>query len=180
VNDARGEPSVARIVLMGSESTGKSTLAARLAVHYGTTASREFVREYKPLESGTLGYSDHGPIARGQMAAEDAAAKLANRLVFLDTDLFSTVVYCEHHFGRCPEWIVAEAQRRAGHLYLLMNIDVPWVADSLRDHGDRRPEMHALFRQNLEKFCLPYAEINGQSDTRFASAVRMVDALLGA
>lgn len=173
-------PAIARVVLTGSESTGKTTLAARLAAHYRTSVSREFVREYALARGGVLGFTDHGPIAVGQMAAEDDAIARAERVVFLDTDLVSTVVYCEHYFGRCPAWIVESARRRAGALYLLMNIDVPWVPDPARDRGDRREEMHGLFRAGLHALGLPFVEIGGDWDARFASAVRAVDALLAA
>lgn len=171
-------PRVLRVVLTGSESTGKTTLAHRLAVHCGTVASREFVREYAIARGNQIGFEDHGPIARGQMAAEDEAVALANRVAFLDTDLVSTVVYCEHYYGRCPAWIAEAALARRGDLYLLMNIDVPWVPDPARDRGDRRPEMHALFRDRLERLGLPYVEISGDWDARFAAAVRAVDELL--
>ncbi|HEU4989173.1 MAG: ATP-binding protein [Gemmatimonadota bacterium] len=169
---------VARVVLTGSESTGKTTLAHRLAEHYGTVASREFVREYALARGNQLGFADHGPIARGQMAAEDAAVAEARRVAFLDTDLVSTVVYCAHYYGQCPAWIAEAAASRAGDLYLLMNIDVPWVADPARDRGDRRDEMHALFRDRLDAMGLPYVEISGTWDQRFAAAVAAVDALL--
>lgn len=169
---------VARVVLTGSESTGKTTLAHRLAAHYGTVASREFVREYALARGNELGFEDHGPIARGQMAAEDEAVAQARRVAFLDTDLLSTAVYCGHYYGQCPPWIAAAAAARAGDLYLLMNIDVPWVPDPARDRGDRRAEMHALFRDRLDAMGLPYVEISGHWDERFASAVAAVDALL--
>ncbi len=171
-------PAVACVVLTGSESTGKTTLAHRLAEHYGTAVSREFVREYAIARGNQLGFDDHGPIARGQMAAEDEAVARATRVAFIDTDLVSTVVYCDHYYGRCPAWIVDEAAERAADLYLLMNIDVPWVADPARDRGDRRDEMHALFRERLQAMRLPYVEISGNWDQRFAAAVRAVDALL--
>lgn len=171
-------PSVARVVLTGSESTGKTTLAGRLAAHYGTVASREFVREYALERDNLLGFADHGPIARGQMAAEDDAVARATRVAFMDTDLVSTVVYCDHYFGRCPAWIANAAVERAADLYLLMNVDVPWVPDPARDRGDRRDEMHALFRGRLEALHLPYVEIGGDWDARFAAAARAVDALL--
>ena len=169
---------VRRVVLTGSESTGKTTLARRLAEHYGTVASREFVREYAVARHNQLGFEDHGPIARGQMAAEDEAAAAARGVAFLDTNLVSTALYCDHYYGRCPRWIEDAAAERAGDLYLLMNVDVPWVPDPARDRGDRRDEMHALFRGRLEAMHLPYVEISGDWDQRFAAAVRAVDALL--
>lgn len=171
-------PHVARVVLTGSESTGKTTLARRLADHYHTSVSREFVREYALARGNQLGFEDHGPIARGQMAAEDEAVAAANRVAFIDTDLVSTVVYCAHYYGRCPAWIVDAAVARAADLYLLMNIDVPWVADPARDRGDRRPEMHALFRDRLESLKLPFVEVGGDWEARYAAAVRATDALL--
>ncbi|MHB1862599.1 MAG: AAA family ATPase [Gemmatimonadaceae bacterium] len=171
-------PSIVRVVLTGSESTGKTTVAHRLAAHYGTVASREFVREYALARGNVLGFDDHGPIARGQMAAEDDAAARAMRVAFMDTDLVSTVVYCDHYFGRCPAWIADAAVERAADLYLLMDVDVPWVPDPARDRGDRRDEMHALFRDRLDALHLPYVEIRGNWEARFAAAVRAVDALL--
>ena len=171
-------PGIVRVVLTGSESTGKSTLAARLAAHFGTVASREFVRDYAIARSGALGFADHGPIARGQMAAEDEAIARAMRVVFLDTDLVSTVVYCEHYYGRCPPWIEDAARARAADLYLLMNVDVPWIPDPARDRGDRREEMHGLFRAKLEHLGLRYVDVSGDWETRFARAKRAVEELL--
>ena len=167
-----------KVVLTGSESSGKTTLARALAAHYGAPCSEEFVRAFA-ARKGAIDFSDHGPIARGQMAAEDAAIARATEVVFLDTDLVSTVVYCEHYFGRSPDWIVAEALRRAGDLYLLLKPDVPWAADGIRDRGDRRDEMHALFRAKLEALALPFVEIGGDADARLARATAAVDALLG-
>lgn len=171
-------PTVARVVLTGSECTGKTTLAHRLAEHYGTVASREFVREYAIARGNQLTFDDCDPIARGQMAAEDEAVARATRVAFIDTDLVSTLVYGAHYYGRCPAWIAEAAVRRAGDLYLLMNIDVPWVADPARDRGHRRPEMHALFRDRLEALHLPYVEISGNWEQRFAAAVQAVETQL--
>jgi nicotinamide riboside kinase len=73
---------------------------------------------------------------------------------------------------------VDAARARAADLYLLLDIDVPWVPDPARDRGDRREEMHALFRNALVSFGLPFVEIRGDWDARLASACRAVDALL--
>jgi NadR type nicotinamide-nucleotide adenylyltransferase len=166
-----------KVVLTGGESTGKTELAHRLGEHFGAPVAAEFVRAYAAQRGGQLGFGDHGPIARGQMAAEDAAIAGASDMVVLDTDLVSTVVYCEHYFGRSPAWIETEAIARAGQLYLLLLPDIPWVPDGVRDRGDRRTEMHALFRGKLEGLRLNYVEISGERGERFRAAVRAIEAL---
>lgn len=166
-----------KVALTGSESTGKTTLAARLAAHFDAPCSVEFVRAYAANTRGPLGFADHGPIARGQIASEDAAIARATDLVILDTDLVSTVVYCEHYFGTCPPWIAETARRRAADLYLLLEPDVPWVPDGVRDRGDRRVEMHGLFAEKLRDLGLRRVEIGGGWDERFELAVAAVDAL---
>ena len=162
-----------KIVLTGSESTGKTELAGRLGEHFDAPVSREYVREYAATHP-QLAFGDHGPIAKGQMAAEDEAIARARDLVILDTDLVSTVVYCEHYFGRCPPWIEEEARKRAGDLYLLLRADIPWVPDGVRDRGDRRNEMHALFRDKLSAYGLAFVEIGGDREQRFTAATQAI------
>ena len=166
-----------KVVVTGSESTGKSELARRLGAHFGVPVSPEFVREYAAARGGALGFADHGPIARGQMAAEDEAIARARDLVILDTDLVSTVVYCGHYFGRCPEWIEQAARGRAADLYLLPAPDVPWVPDGVRDRGHVRDAMHALFVETLEQMAVRYTEIRGDWDARFAQATRAIEGI---
>lgn len=167
-----------KVVLTGSESTGKTELARRLGEHFQVPVSEEFVRAHAEERGGKLEYGDHGPIARGQMAAEDAAIARARELVILDTDLVSTVVYCEHYFGRCPSWIEAEARARAAQLYLLLEPDIPWKPDGVRDRGEQREEMHVLFEKKLAAMGLKYVEIAGERDERFRRAVDAVGSLV--
>lgn len=166
-----------KVVLTGSESTGKTELARALGERYGVPVSREFVREFAAAH-GAIHFADHGAIARGQMAAEDDAILRAGRIVFLDTDLVSTVAYCRHYFGRCPAWIVEEARRRSASLYLLLLPDIPWIPDGVRDREDRREEMHDQFRRTLEEFGLRYVEVGGDRESRLAAAVAAVDRLM--
>lgn len=166
-----------KVVLTGSESSGKTELAKRLGEHFHVPVAEEFVRDYAAQRGGALAFGDHGPIARGQMASEDAAIARATDLVILDTDLVSTVVFCDHYFGRAPEWIVQEARARAGALYLLTRPDIPWVADGVRDRGHRRDEMHALFERRLQELGLTYVEISGEREARMAAAVQAIERL---
>jgi NadR type nicotinamide-nucleotide adenylyltransferase len=162
-----------KIVVTGSESSGKTELAGALGVHFSAPVSTEFVREFA-AKQGSISFSDHGPVAKGQMAAEDAAISRATDLVILDTDLVSTVVYCEHYFGRSPEWITDEARKRAADLYLLLKPDIPWVPDGIRDRGERREEMHALFAAKLRDLGLEFVEIGGSREERLASAIHAI------
>jgi len=173
-----------RVVLTGSESVGKTTLATELAARYGVPLVPEFVRGYAATKGTPLDFSDHGPIARGQVALEDAAMAAAraagHRLIVHDTDLVSTVAYCHHYFGRCPAFLEELALGRRADHYLLLDIDVPWVADGVRDRGDRRAEVHALFGDTLNRLGAHVTLIQGAWDERLATAQHHIDDLLAA
>jgi NadR type nicotinamide-nucleotide adenylyltransferase len=168
-----------RVVLTGSESVGKTTLSAQLAAHYGVACVPEFVREYAAAKGAPLDFRDHGPIAKGQMAREDthmaAAIARGDTLLLQDTDLISTVVYCHHYFGRCPEFIEQAAMARRATHYLLLDIDVPWIADGVRDREDRRHEVQALFRATLARFHATVTVVQGTWEQRLATATALID-----
>ena len=168
-----------RVVVTGSECTGKTTLAEALAEHYGVPWVAEYARQFV-LEQGAAPVpGDVEAIARGQIALEDAAAARAPRLLVLDTDLLSTVVYSRHYYGGCPAWVEAASRRRLGDLYLLAGIDVPWTPDGeQRDRGHRREEMQALFRRALTSSDARTVEVRGPHDERMAAATAAIDRLL--
>lgn len=163
-----------RVVVTGSESTGKTTLATMLANALGTVASPEFARDYLDRKSAPLDRFDVEVIAVGHLEQEVRWARRAERVLFLDTDLFSTVVYGEHYYESIEPWIERVARERRGDLYLLMDVDVPWVADSQRDRGDRREEIHALFRGVLDRNGVRYVTIGGSWTERLDRALAVV------
>jgi NadR type nicotinamide-nucleotide adenylyltransferase len=166
------------VVVTGSECTGKTTLALELAERFGAPCSPEFVREYLDRKGAVLVEGDVEPIARGQMAAEDAALARAAAVVVKDTDLVSTVVYARHYYGACPAWIEQAAEAGLGDLYLLMHPDVPWVADGLqRDRPAERALLHGLFRQRLSALGARIVDINGDWPARRALALASVSTL---
>jgi NadR type nicotinamide-nucleotide adenylyltransferase len=166
------------VVVTGSECTGKSTLARDLAQAYAVECAPEYVRQFVDTIGGRPQFSDHGPIARGQKALEDEYRARASGLLIHDTDLLSTVAYCRAYFDRCPEWIEAAAVDRQAALYLLCDIDVPWVADGLRDRSERREEMHALFVSVLEGAGVRYVVLRGSREARVAEARRHIDSII--
>lgn len=166
-----------RICLIGAESTGKSQLAAELAATFKTVWVPEFAREYALKVQRQLDFFDVFPIARGQLQNEDRILANARGIVFLDTDLLSTVAYSRHYFGICPEWIEQTARARVADLYLFMDVDVPWVGDPVRDPKARRDDVHAEFQRALEEFGARYVLISGGWSERRQTALQQVRAI---
>lgn len=169
---------IVRVVLTGSESTGKTVLARQLAEHYDAEFVPEFVREFAERKKGPIEFADTDAIARGQIALEDGHAERAQKLLIQDTDLLSTAVYSGHYYGRCVEWIETTARDRRPDLYLLLEIDVPWVPDDVRDRATRREEMQQLFRNAVAEAGAPYVVIQGDWDRRYELARQAIDRLL--
>jgi len=167
-----------RVVLTGSESTGKTVLARQLADHYGAELAPEFVRDFAMRKGRPIDIADTDEIARGQIALEEEHALRARQLLIQDTDLLSTVVYCNHYYGQCVEWIQKAAVDRRPDLYMLLEIDVPWVRDDVRDRETRREEMQQLFRTAVVASGSPYAVIRGSWDQRLELARKSIDSVI--
>src|SRR5690349_22700276 len=121
--DGSGQP-LLRIVVSGSESTGKTTLARDLAAWLGTAWVPEHSREYAEAKGAPLDVTDVEAIARGTLAAETAvAAQARGGVLVLDTDLASTLVYARHYYDFRPAWVEAEWRARPPALYLLCHPD---------------------------------------------------------
>jgi nicotinamide riboside kinase len=165
-------------VTTGSECTGKTTVAQAQARRHGTLWTPEAARVRAETKGVPLGFEDVEVIARGHIAAVEAAAGRVRELLLLDTDLVSTLVYSRHYYGRCPELIAREAQARLGDLYLLHHPDVPWVPDLARDRPAQREEIHALFVETLRALGARVADVRGGWPEREERAARAIDALL--
>jgi NadR type nicotinamide-nucleotide adenylyltransferase len=166
-----------RIVLTGPESTGKTTLAAAIAHAHGAPwlpeASRVYAEE-RGLAGEGLTAADVEPIARRAMAAEDAALASGPRVLVLDTDLISTVVYARHYYGTAPAWLEAEAARRRGDLYLLCETDLPWAADGVRDRPYDRATLMGMFEAALGEYGVMMERVTGGGPARLDAALRGV------
>lgn len=168
-----------RVVVTGSECTGKTTLAKALANHYQTVWVPEYVRIWVEEQGRAPQYQDVEAIAHGQIALEDSMAAETSRVLIQDCDLLSTLVYSRHYYGDCPLWIGQALLNRRPDLYLLADIDVPWVPDGdQRDRGDRREEMQGLFRQALKNRELEFLELQGSPEQRLSLAALDIDRLL--
>jgi NadR type nicotinamide-nucleotide adenylyltransferase len=169
-----------KIVVIGPESTGKSSLCAALAAHYGTGWVPEYAREYLKEHGMNYSYPDLMTIARGQLALEDKHAAAGNSLLFVDTDMYVMKVWSEYVFGRCDPWILDQIASRKYDAYLLCRTDLPWVKDDLREYPDleNRDRLFHIYRDCMINQSTPWAEVGGVGDDRIAAGIAAVDRLL--
>jgi NadR type nicotinamide-nucleotide adenylyltransferase len=159
------------VCLTGAECTGKTTLAARLAERFGGVVIPEYARIYAEGVARELTAEDVEPIAQGQILGRSATQ---DELCILDTDLISTIVYARHHYGHCPEWIVEAARSRLADLYLLLDVDVPWIADGIRDAGASRERLQEEFAATLRDLGANVVTISGSWPERECRAIEAI------
>ena len=168
-----------RILILGPESTGKSTLAEKLAQHYAEPWVPEVARAYLEGLNRPYTYEDLLQIGKQQMNLEDELALTATRFLFCDTDLRVIQVWSQHRFGKVDPWVLEEIARRTYDLILLCAPDLPWQADPLREHPDLEIR-EQLFEQYLEitqQSGFPFTIISGDASARLRTSVEAIDVL---
>ena len=163
--------------IVGSESTGKSTLTRQLADHYGVPGVPEFARDYLEKLDRPYDFNDLELIARGQLELIRLHERLP--LVFFDTNLINIQVWFQEVFSRIPHWFTVEIQQHRQGVYLLCQPDIPWEPDPLRENPDRRNYLNDLYEQELIVSGFPYFRVSGSGDSRFRCAREIVDSVIG-
>lgn len=167
----RGAVTVARIAIVGAESTGKSTLTAALAARWDTAWVPEFLREFVEINARVPFEDDQLGIARTQLAHEDALAASARGLLFCDTTPLMTAVYSEIYWGRVPPALEALARAHAYALTFVAAPDGPWVPDGLqRESAEVRLRVHEALLARLRRQAVPYTLLTGAFEARLAQA----------
>ena len=188
---------VKKIVVIGPESTGKSTLCEQLAEHYHTHWVPEYAREYLEKNGTDYTYDDLLTIAKGQIELEDAVSyqlssmskeqstsnikHRTSNILFIDTDMYVMKVWCEYVFNKCHNWILNRIAERHYDGYLLCNTDLPWVKDNLREYPDMetRNKLYHLYKEILINQPVPWVEISGNYEERFEKAKRFINKTIG-
>lgn len=179
--------SVITVAVLGAESTGKTTLCRDLAAYFDSLWVSEYMRTYLQAkwddEQLTCTWEDLLPIAQGQMALEN---KLANQLaqtsgephyLFCDTSLFELMTYSHWYYGDCPTALEQAALAHHYDLILLTEVDIPWVADDLRDSPNQRDEISAYFACQLNKYQKTFQRIGGDRKERVQQVLAHLAAL---
>jgi NadR type nicotinamide-nucleotide adenylyltransferase len=168
---------IVRISITGPESTGKSALARELAAHYRTFWVPEYARVYLEALNRPYEYEDILEIGLKQLQLENLMASRANRYLFCDTDMLVLEVWCEFKYGKCHPWIRQRVRDHAYGLSLLCDIDLPWVADPLREHPDQRNELFDIYNAKLVDLGADYRIVSGLGNHRLDAAIKAVDAV---
>lgn len=164
---------VKKVCIFGPESTGKTTLTRDLAQHFKTEFAHEIARDLLTDNNVTMG--DILRIGRAQTALVEHKTLTANKVLFCDTDLITTQIYCQLYLDTIPSELIDLEAKTHYDLYFLLDIDVPWVADRLRDFGDKRVEMYAIFKAELDKRPIRYITISGNWEARKNKAIDAVN-----
>lgn len=186
-----------KVVVLGPESTGKSSLCAQLANHYNTEWVKEYAREYLLANGTEYSYDNLLEIAKGQMELERAGVRLAGnrqvqdgekavgttthsvpQIILIDTDMNVLKVWCEFVFEKCHPWILNQIVENSYDLYLLCDVDLPWVKDELREYPDLkiREKLYRHYKDLLINQSVPWINIRGNYETRLQSAIDAIDA----
>lgn len=191
-----------KVVVIGPESTGKSSLCELLATHYNTQWCPEYAREYLLKHGMNYSYDDLLYVAKQQLTLEDEYTSMVNGqwsmmksqssephspftihhspLLFIDTDMYVMKVWCEFVFDKCHKWILEQIVKRDYDLYLLCNIDLPWIKDELREYPDEAPrkKLYQIYKDIMINQSTPWIEISGSIGERLQKAIKAVDQLV--
>lgn len=165
-----------RVLILGPESTGKSTLSQHLSTEFKEPWVPEFAREYLEKLGREYRYEDLLEIGKGQVELEDQIAKVAKKYLFCDTDLRVIHIWSQHRFGKTDPWVLEQIQKRNYSLILLTDTDMPWEPDPQREYPEL--EMRQYF---FEKYLtltkesgFPFEVIRGNESARLDQAQEFI------
>jgi len=166
-----------KVCFFGAESTGKTSMAEKIARHYSTIFVPEVAREM--IQSNNFSLDDIIEIGKEQVNRIKKLEKRANKILICDTDLITTQIYARQYLGMVPPILFDLEKHISFDHYFLFDIDVPWVADGLRDLEDQRNEMHQRFKESLNQRNIAYTLVFGSWNQRFEIISGKIQSLLG-
>ncbi len=171
---------VRRVCLIGAESTGTTTTAQALAKLYKTSWVPEFGRYYtegKKSSQSKWAHEEFVYIAKTQNTFEDELARYSNKVLFCDTNSLVTYAWQEFYMGENTREVENLFKKRKYNLYILTDMDIPYVQDSVRI-GKRRKWMHDRLIELLQEHNQPHVVVSGHLSKRIAFAKNAVDEII--
>jgi NadR type nicotinamide-nucleotide adenylyltransferase len=172
------ENKIIKIAIVGPESTGKSAMSAYLAQYYQTVWVPEFARGYCEALTGDCTWQDEINMFYGQLALEKDYLLKANRLLICDTTFITIKIWSDEMFGQAPPEVLELLPQHTYDLYLLLNIDLPWQDDPLRNFPTKREHFMQVWHHELQALNANYTVISGIGQPRYDAAVKAIDEFL--
>lgn len=172
------ELNLIKIAIVGPESTGKSTISEQLADHYQTVWVPEYARSYCEKLTAPCTWQDEINMFRGQLELEQQMALSARRILICDTTFITVKIWSDHMFGSAPQEVLDKLPHHPYDLYLLMNIDLPWQEDPLRDFPDKREHFMEVWYTELKALNANYFLISGSDNDRLQNAIQCIDSFM--
>ena len=167
-----------KIAIVGPESTGKSTMSAYLAKHYNTVWVPEFAREYCERLTAPPTWQDEINMFYGQLTLEKELSPQANNLLICDTTFITVKIWSDYTFGKSPQEVIDKLPVHPYDFYLLLNIDLPWEEDPLRDFPHKRDHFMNVWHAELATLNANYTLISGTGPERYESAIAAIGTFL--
>ncbi len=168
-----------KIAIVGPESTGKSTLSLQLAKHFGVPWVAEYARYYCQALEQACTWQDEINMLHGQIALEESIiAQTETDFIICDTTILTVKIWSEAFFGRCPEVVLDALKKRHYDFYVLLDIDLPWEDDPLRDFPEQREHFLNVWHQELQSLGANYRLVAGLGSKRFENALAAINQFL--
>lgn len=173
------ENNIIKVAIVGPESTGKSTMSAYLAKHYNTVWVPEFAREYCEKLAGPPTWQDEVNMFYGQLSLEASLLPQADKLLICDTTFITVKIWSDYTFGRSPQEVLDKLPLHLYDFYLLLDIDMPWEEDPLRDFPHMREHFMTVWHRELQDLQARYEVVSGLGQDRYDRAISAIDAAFG-
>jgi NadR type nicotinamide-nucleotide adenylyltransferase len=168
-----------KIAIVGPESTGKSTLSAYLARYFRVPWVPEYARFYCETLTRDCTWQDEINMFHGQLALEKALLSVAETdIIICDTTFITVKIWSDAFFGKTPQVVMDALPQYPYDLYLLMDIDLPWEDDPLRDFPNQREHFMQVWHNELQALNANYTVISGLGQQRYDAAVAAVNQFL--
>ena len=163
-----------KLIIIGPESTGKTTLSTHLAKLYNFDLIAEFSREYLSTKNNSYNYEDLKKIAiqQNQIEKDNSSEK-----IIIDTDVLTIKIWSEFKYDSCDSEIenIISSYDRNNRYYLLLKDDIKWEYDPLRENKNDRSEIFLLNKNLLEKKGFNFSIISGTGINRINNAIKIVE-----
>lgn len=170
---------IKKIAIVGLESTGKSTMSVQLAKYYRVPWVSEYARYYCEALTAPCTLQDEVNMFHGQLALEHSVLAVAETaFVICDTTFLTVKIWSDAFFGETPQIVLDALQQHPYDFYVLLDIDLPWEDDPLRDFPGQREHFMQVWHKELKALGARYSVVGGLGEERLQNAITVIDGFL--